>query len=270
MEKYYVYVYYDPRNFKIFYIGKGKGKRKQAHLRDFSQSEKAKTIKDIQKEGLEPIVRVIANNLTEKEALLVESTLIWENFEALSNKVKGNYSKHFRPQNTLHKDIQGFDYQNNIYYVNIGEGDHRDWEDCKKYGFICAGGDPKWSDPLLRLNEDDIVLAYLKTKGYVGLGKVTNKRVKAIDFIYKGKKLFEYKNDLAQPNIFENPNNNEIAQYCVGVKWIKQLGKDNALWKRKSGIFTTQQVVASMLNQPGTINYLSKEFGIDIYGLIEQ
>ena len=31
---FYVYVYIDPRNFEEFYYGKGKGCRKQAHLKD--------------------------------------------------------------------------------------------------------------------------------------------------------------------------------------------------------------------------------------------
>ena len=59
MNDYYVYVYYDPRNYKLFYVGKGKGGRKQSHLRDFSQSEKVEIIKAIESENLEPIIKVI-------------------------------------------------------------------------------------------------------------------------------------------------------------------------------------------------------------------
>ncbi len=74
---YYVYVYIDPRNFEEFYYGKGKGNRKAAHLHDDGDSEKTKIIREITKEGLEPIIKVIAKNLTESEALLVEKTLIF-------------------------------------------------------------------------------------------------------------------------------------------------------------------------------------------------
>ena len=73
---YYVYVYIDPRNFEEFYYGKGKGKRKFAHLSDDSDNEKTKRIKAIQKIGLEPIIKVIANSLTEDQAFLIEKTLI--------------------------------------------------------------------------------------------------------------------------------------------------------------------------------------------------
>lgn len=269
MNDFYVYVYYDPRNLKLFYVGKGKGKRKQSHLRDYSQSEKVEIIRAIEAENLEPVIKVIAKDLSEEEALLIESTLIWEHFDNLSNRVKGNYSKHFRPGNTLHKDIQGFDYKNNIYYVNVGEGEHRDWIDCAQYNFICAGGDPKWSDPLLRLQEGDIILAYLKSKGYVGLGRVVQKREKAIDFKVNGERLINLKEKLYQKNIFENSDDDDLAQYCVGVEWLKKLEKNAAIWEKNRNLFTTQQVVASMLNQPATIEYLSKEFGVDIFGLID-
>ena len=64
LSEFYVYVYIDPRNFEEFYYGKGKGNRKNAHSADESDSEKAKRIKAIKKEGLEPIIKVIARGLT--------------------------------------------------------------------------------------------------------------------------------------------------------------------------------------------------------------
>jgi hypothetical protein len=82
---FYVYVYIDPRNFEAFYYGKGTGSRKNVHLSDQRDSEKVKRIKAIKKEGLEPIIKVIANGLTEKEALLVEKTLIWKLGRNLTN-----------------------------------------------------------------------------------------------------------------------------------------------------------------------------------------
>ncbi|MBK9421320.1 MAG: hypothetical protein IPN44_09730 [Flavobacteriales bacterium] len=67
-EQYYVYVYIDPRNFEEFYYGKGKGSRKEAHLSDDSDSEKATRIK--QYKSIHPIIKVIAKDLTEREAFL--------------------------------------------------------------------------------------------------------------------------------------------------------------------------------------------------------
>lgn len=78
MNKYYVYVYIDPRNLEEFYYGKGKGSRKEAHLAAVGDSEKAKRIRDIKRAGLSPIIRVIASDLTQNEAFLIETTLILE------------------------------------------------------------------------------------------------------------------------------------------------------------------------------------------------
>ena len=78
MNEYYVYVYIDPRNNEEFYFGKGKGSRKDAHLSDTSDSEKARRILAIHNVGLKPVIRVIARGLTEHDALLVEKTLLWK------------------------------------------------------------------------------------------------------------------------------------------------------------------------------------------------
>ena len=85
-EDYYVYVYIDPRNFEEFYFGKGKGNRKYAHLSDEADSKKTRKILEIRKEGLEPIIRVIAANLSEYDALLIEKTLLWKLGRTLTNK----------------------------------------------------------------------------------------------------------------------------------------------------------------------------------------
>jgi len=39
---FYVYVYIDPRNHEEFYIGKGQGQRKLAHLADAGNSRKVR------------------------------------------------------------------------------------------------------------------------------------------------------------------------------------------------------------------------------------
>ncbi len=135
---YYVYVYIDPRNFEEFYFGKGKGKRKYAHLSDDGNSEKAKRIRAIKKSKLEPIIKVIARNLTEKEAYLIEKTLIWKLGQSLTNVSSGQFAEKFRPHNSFHLDHPGFDYNNGIYYVNVGQSKHRCWADCKEYGFLSS------------------------------------------------------------------------------------------------------------------------------------
>ena len=149
MNDYYVYVYIDPRNHEEFYCGQGMGSRKDAHLDDQSDSAKAKQIAEIQREGLAPIVRVIARGLSKAEALLVEKTLLWKLGKWTTNLATGYLSDRFRPHNTLHKELSGFDFRNGLYYYNVGEGTHRKWDDYVEFGFISAGGGPRWRDAML-------------------------------------------------------------------------------------------------------------------------
>jgi len=265
LSEYYVYVYIDPRNFEEFYFGKGTGNRKEAHLEDDSDSEKANRIKAIKRDGLVPIIKVIAKNLTENEAFLIEKTLIWKLGRALTNKSSGHFAEKFRPQNTLHKDLAHFDFQNGLYYVNIGEGIHRCWEDCKKYSFLSAGQDRKWSDPIRSLEKGDIIAAYLKEYGYVGIGRVLEKAVKVNEFKIKGTLLENL--DLIVPNIYDNCDN-EKSEFLVKINWIKAVSKDDAKWKSKSGLFATQIIKASLDRQPKTIAFLENEFEIDFKALM--
>ena len=101
---YYVYVYIDPRNFEEFYFGKGTGARKDAHLQDHSDTQKAHRIEAIRKAGLEPTIRIIARDLSEHDALLVEKTLLWKLGKNLTNISSGHYKDNFRPHDTrIHK-----------------------------------------------------------------------------------------------------------------------------------------------------------------------
>ena len=78
---YYVYGLIDPRNNKIFYIGKGTGNRVFEHEREsLQQSEndnlKLITIHDIKAAGLDVGKIIINSNLTEPEAFAAEAALI--------------------------------------------------------------------------------------------------------------------------------------------------------------------------------------------------
>lgn len=267
---YYVYGYYDPRNMQCFYIGKGKDLRRFAHLTDDGSSKKVELIKSIQEDGEEPIIRVIVNGCSEAEALLIESTLIWWNQSSLTNKVAGHGISMFRPnlEYSLLKKVPGFDFSNGIFLVNCGDGETRSWEDHKRFNFISAGHDPKWSRPLKRLNIGDIVVAYLKGDGYMAVGKVISTAVKAKDFISSDGTLINEVTDLSSPNLFHNKNDEDFAEFCVGVDWIKAFNRGDGKFKTKSGLYTTPLIVTSLFNQPKTIEYIEEEFDIAIEELL--
>jgi hypothetical protein len=261
MNDYYVYVYIDPRTYEEFYFGKGRGSRKDAHLSDNSDSEKSKQIKAIQNEGLEPIVRVIARDLSEHDALLVEKTLLWKLGKQLTNISTGHYAANFRPHETLHKKISGFDYKNGLYYFNVGEGDSRCWNDCKNLGFISAGQGQRWRDAILGFEEGDIIAAYLKGKGFVGIGKILAKARPAREIVLNNVPLLSHK--LEQPNLQKNFDDDILCEYVAKVNWINALDAEDAKWKSKSGLFTTQLVRASLDNQPKTVSFLEEKFDLN-------
>jgi len=76
--KYYVYVYKDPITLQPFYIGKGNGKRYLDHLNKPYQSVKRcqDKIKSIRAKGLEPVIEFAQQGMTEKDAYILEDTLI--------------------------------------------------------------------------------------------------------------------------------------------------------------------------------------------------
>lgn len=78
---YYVYALIDPRDKKVFYIGKGKGNRIYMHVLasesiEAKEVEKIKTIHAIRAAGKEVQHMVIRHGLTETEAFAVEAALI--------------------------------------------------------------------------------------------------------------------------------------------------------------------------------------------------
>ncbi len=76
----YVYALVDPRDNRIFYVGKGTGNRVYQHAHaafaDDSQSLKLSTIREIRNLGLEVKYYIIRHNLSEEEAYTVESSII--------------------------------------------------------------------------------------------------------------------------------------------------------------------------------------------------
>ncbi len=93
--KWYVYLYIDPRTGHPFYIGKGKGNRVFAHLKDRGDCEKVKIIEDLRHLGLQPVLEFLKYGLeNEKDALLVESIAIdLVDVNKLTNEVRGHGSR---------------------------------------------------------------------------------------------------------------------------------------------------------------------------------
>lgn len=146
-----------------------------------------------------------------------------------------------------------------LYFVNVGDGQHRSWEDCVEFGFLSAGQGIKYSGPIKKLNIGDKILAYLKGKGYVGFGEVISTAVMAKDFKITNDTLL-FDNNLNQPGIKDNCDNPELSDWVVGIKWIKTFVREKAV--TKSGIFANQNIVCKLRDQ-STIEYLTDHFPIE-------
>jgi len=258
MSDYYVYVYIDPRNYEEFYYGKGRGSRKDIHLKDTGASRKARRIADIRSVGCQPIVRVIARGLTEEQALLVEATLLWKLGKFTTNEVAGHFSDSFRPHNTFHRDLPGFDFQNRLYYFNVGECERRLWDECRQYGFISAGGGVRWRDAICGFRPSDVFAAYLKGYGYVGIGRISAAAQPIDKVSIEGKPLVTL-----CPRMAVDTGSADKSEYVAIVEWLKSVPREHAKMKRKSGIYTTTHVRASLDGQPDTVRFLEQEFGVE-------
>jgi hypothetical protein len=146
-----------------------------------------------------------------------------------------------------------------FYFVNVGEGDHRNWDDCRKYGFLSAGQGEKYGNAMKKLKPGDHVFAYMKGLGYVGFGTVTQSATMARDFQPDGfdKKILDL--PLKQTHLSDNKDDLSKSEWVVGVKWEKTFERDEA--KRFQGIFANQNIVC-FLRDPATVDFLRREFSI--------
>ncbi len=263
---YYVYVYIDPRNHEEFYYGKGHGTRKDAHLKDKSGSEKATRIAEIRGHGLEPIIRVIARRLTEDEALLIEKTLLWKLGKWTTNVATGHFAKKFRPRDTLHKELFGFDFENALYYYNVGENQARNWDDYRKYGYISAGWGARYRDTMLGFHVGDVVVAYLSRYGYVGIGRIRETAKMIREVRVNGTRLLDL--PLIAEDADHDGDDADESEYVCLVRWIKRVPREKAKWKAGASLFTTPMIRASLDTQPKTVRFLEREFGVSFDKLI--
>jgi len=144
-----------------------------------------------------------------------------------------------------------------VWFVNVGEGPHRNWEDNIKYGFIGAGQGPKYSRPLKKLTIGNRLFAYMKGLGYVGYGEVTKEASMIKDFEVNGKKLLEQ--PLKAPQAAENSSDPELSEWVVGIRWLKTFERSEPQYFKN--IFANQNIVCK-LRDSQTLEFLENKFEV--------
>jgi hypothetical protein len=147
-----------------------------------------------------------------------------------------------------------------FYFVNVGESEHRNWEDNVKYGFVGAGQGPKYSQPLKKLKPGDAVFGYMKGLGYVGFGEVTGESRMIRDFRIGDKQQPILSLPLKALKPGDHKDDPEYSEWIAPIKWHKTFPREQA--KTFKGAFANQNIVCK-LRDPATVEFLKKEFGIE-------
>ena len=143
------------------------------------------------------------------------------------------------------------------FYVAIS-GEHRCWSDCRKYGFVSAGGGKIHSGKLAQLAPGLRVSAYVPGTGYVGAGLVVDNAVPVKDFVvqYNGKEMPLLEVPLDAKKMGEYADDPDKSEYVVRVDWLTDM---NVSPLKEKGLFANQNVVCR-LTDGKTLERLKEAF----------
>jgi hypothetical protein len=149
------------------------------------------------------------------------------------------------------------------WFVNVGEFDSRsrNWDDCRKYGFLAAGYGRYYSDQLGKLKVGDKVFAYMKGFGYVGFGEIFREACPVAEFIPFGSQEALLNHSLLAEEMNHSQEDPDLCEWIVAVKWQKAFSREEA--KTFPGIFANQHIVCKLRNQK-TLDFLLREFEVQV------
>jgi hypothetical protein len=150
------------------------------------------------------------------------------------------------------------------FFVAVGENDHRNWDDMRRYGFVSAGHGDKYRRAMSNLFVGARVFAAIPGTGYVGVGEVVDEAVRVNDFLveHNGSQTPILQAPLEASDMDDDSESEELSEYLARVRWIDDRDRDDALWEK--GMFANQNVVAK-LRQPFTIQRLAEHFDLEAH-----
>ena len=122
---------------------------------------------------------------------------------------------------------------NGIYFLNLPERGSQSWEDIRRSGCIATAGCPRILDAISEFVPGDTIAAYLRGRGYVGVGVV----------------LAGAKPDAGR-------------DYRLPVRWLRAVDRSDAKWSPRSGLYASPQIRAPISDQPTTLQFLQDTFGM--------
>ena len=148
------------------------------------------------------------------------------------------------------------------FFVAVGENQHRNWDDMRRYGFVSAGHGEKYRKVMSNLFEGARVWAAIPGTGYVGVGEVIAPAVAVNDFEVDvdGTTVPILQARLEAANMSEDADDAEQSEYLARVRWLATRPREQGVWEK--GMFANQNVVAK-LRQPFTLQRLKDVFDID-------
>ncbi len=148
------------------------------------------------------------------------------------------------------------------FFVAVGENQHRNWDDMRRYGFLSAGHGDKYRKAMGNLFEGARVWAAIPGTGYVGVGEVVDAAVGVSDFRVSvdGSEVGILEAPLVAENMGEDADDPEQSEYLARVRWIDTRPREHAFWEK--GMFANQNVVTK-LRQQFTLQRLSDVFDLD-------
>lgn len=152
---------------------------------------------------------------------------------------------------------------NGEFYVSFGDGEHRSWEDARRFGFITASGGAWYTQTLRMLNPEDRVWVNIPTKGYVGAGRVTGAAVTLDELMVEIDGQEVAFSDLPESQKYAISGDLENQALFVPVNWVSEVPVTSAI--REIGFFGNQNTVAKPKSEKWehTVSVLKKRFKIE-------
>jgi len=135
---------------------------------------------------------------------------------------------------------------NGEYYASFGQGGARDWEEARRYGFICAGGGTWYSGTLRLLKAGDLIWVKAPGYGFVGVGRARGGPVAAEDFMLMDEDGIErpamevLKGASYHREYIDDPERHEVF---VAVDWAETRPLAQAV--NETGMFGNQNTVCA-------------------------